>query len=179
MTQAEKSEIAEMGNKLSVLARLRIPMIIAGVVLGAIVFLLIGLGLGQVKLSMERKQYVEKAAAFHQRLKDVENEKKIYEVKVEGLKKLHDLQKKRADELEKKLEEAMQSLSQIQQSIASATASISASPSAKDPAPKQYLRFGNVDCTVGTQAQVSDWKACLKQGRPVRQVEATKPKAAH
>ena len=183
MTQAEKSAVAEPGNKLSVFVRLRIPMIIAGGVLGAIVFLLIGLGLGKVKLSVERKQFTEKAAAFNERLKDAENEKKIYEVKAEGLKKMHDLQKSRADELQKKLEETTQLLSQAQQSIASATASASATSRAKTPEPKQYLRFGNVDCTVGTQAQNNDWKACLKQGRvvsePARQVETAKPKPAH
>lgn len=185
MSQAESSEVQDVVPKVSILTRLRLPLIITGAVLGAFVFLLIGLGLGKTKLSLERKQFAEKVVLFNEQLQVRENDIKIFEQKAENLKKMHEQQKTRADELEKKLEDTAQLLLKAQEAVASATASVSASPSKVDSSPKakQYLRFGNVDCTVGTQLNNDDWKACLQQGRvkdatPAKTVQS-KPKAVH
>ncbi len=166
MSAIKQSVEEVVPTKPALMQRLRLPLIVAGLALGLIMFLLIGVGLGKVKLGLERKQFAEQAAQFKARLADVENEKKLYEVKAEVLKNVVDQQKSHVAELEKKLED----MTAVQQKPASAPASATAASQIKAaasvPKIREYVRFVNADCTLTVGKGSNGWKTCLQQGRP-------------
>lgn len=166
MSEKEHSAPETVSGKAALLQRFRLPLMIGGLAVGMIVFLLIGVGLGKVKLGLERKQFAEQAVQFKARLAEVENEKKLYEVKAEGLKKEADKQKSRADELDIKLTELTLSLQKAESALASATAAAPVKVAASASKTREYVRFGNVDCTLTTGKGSNNWKDCLQQGRP-------------
>ncbi|MDR3412802.1 MAG: hypothetical protein P4L87_17950 [Formivibrio sp.] len=141
---------------------------ISALVIGLIVFLLLGIVLGKAKLTLERKQFAEQTLLFKKQLAEVENEKRVFEVKAEGLKKVIDQQKDQIGALECKLEEASPVFPKTASKQASAAAgSLPVKAVASEPKKREYVRFGNVDCalTTGKGGSIS-WKACLREGLP-------------
>lgn len=169
MSETEASPLPQKISLAERLARFRVPLLIAAVLLGVLLALLAGLGLGRAKLALERKQFVERATQFNEKLAELEKERILFEAKEKSLQQKLMQQASRIDQLEAELAVALQSMQKAQAAAASTSAAQnpdkSAARQASEPV-KRYVRFGNVDCKVTSGKGNHDWQSCLQQGRP-------------
>jgi len=183
MSETEDAEDNLAPGKGALMQRLRLPLMIGGVVVGLLVFLLIGFGLGKAKQALERKQVAEQMLQLKTRMAAIEDQKKLFEVKAEGLAQVIEKQKLQISELEHKLEAESATLAlkaselaSIQVAIPSKVA-IPAKVAASAPKPREYARFGNEECTLLAGKGNESWKACL-QGRTKASAATTAGRAA-
>ncbi len=164
---AEIDEVLHSEKQSISFASLRIPLLVAGLVLGMLLALLAGLSMGRVKLVLERKQFVEQVAMLNQKLTVLENEKSLFDAKEKSLKQKLELQMARAASLEQEIKNAALAKEKSKNEFASSVATQHNASIAPPSLPvKRYVRFGDVDCTVTASHGNQDWQECLKQGRP-------------
>lgn len=170
MSETKDAEDNLAPEKGALMQRLRLPLMIGGVVVGLLVFLLIGFGLGKAKQALERKQVAEQMLQFKTRIAAIEDQKKLFEAKAEGLAQVTEKQKRQIEELEHKLEAQSAALALKASELASIQAAIPpkggtpAKVAASAPKPREYARFGNEECTLLAGKGSESWKECL-QGR--------------
>lgn len=170
-------------EKGALMQRLRLPLMIGGVVVGLLVFLLIGFGLGKAKQALERKQVAEQMLQFKTRIAAIEDQKKLFEAKAEGLAQVTEKQKRQIEELESKLEAQSTALALKASELASIQVAMSpkgaipAKVAASAPKPREYARFGNEECTLLAGKGSESWKECL-QGRTKASAATTAGRAA-
>jgi len=184
-TRAE--EAAGSGRAL-LLKKLRLPLVIVGGVLAAIVFLLIGIWIGSAKRSSDIKQYEERIATAKKQAESAVSEQKVLEVKLEGisgsmkmLKESEESKNQLIARMQEKLECFEQAAAQALAAEQTTTQTAAAKPGARtksESPPKGYVRFGNSSCTLVAGGSSSNWKECLKQGKPVGSAEKKAAPAA-
>lgn len=183
MQEAEKREKAHAeavdGKEgTSLVKRLRLPLMIGGGVLAAIVFLLMGIWIGSAKRNADKKQYEERIVAAKKQAEESVAERKILEAKLDGFsnslkerKESEESKNALITQLQAKLECFEQATSQAlaaEQASAQIASDRSLGAKAKgESSPKRYVRFGNASCTLVAGGGNNNWKDCLKQGKPV------------
>ncbi|MBS1155082.1 MAG: hypothetical protein H6R07_1006 [Proteobacteria bacterium] len=183
MSETKDAEDNLAPGKATLMQRLRLPLMIGGMVVGLLVFLLIGFGLGKAKQALERRQVAEQILQLKTRMAAIEDQKKLFEVKAEGLAQVIEKQKRQIEELEHKLEVENAALALKASEVESIQAAIppqKAAPAkvaASAPKPREYARFGNEECTLLAGKGNESWKACL-QGRTKASPEADSARVA-
>ncbi len=168
-------EFPELAPKVSLMQKLRLPLMIGGGVLAAIVFLLIGIGIGSAKRNADIKGYEERIANMKKRVETSSSEQKILEAKLEGLtsgmkgyKESEESRNALLASLQQKLAcfelAASQALAAEQVALQSGAAKRT---KPGEPATPGYVRFGNSSCTLVAGGGGEGWKECLKQGKSV------------
>lgn len=172
----------------SLLQRFRLPLMIGGGVIALLVFLLIGIMLGSVRLKLERKQFAEQMVVIKQQIEKEQSERKIQEAKVESFRLTAENRKIEIAELSSKLACFEEAASQaaaaelIEQEKKQQEPPVKVEPKSKstvkpkaeEPAKSGYVRFGNASCTLIAGNGSTNWKECLKLGKPV---DGAKPAA--
>lgn len=182
MSERADKEVEEALPPQSPFKQFQLPLMIGGAVLGLIVFMLLGILIGTAKNKIERNKFAAQTVAQKKQLETVDSERNLYMVKSEGLLKEIQLKKDRITELEKQLETIAHN-EQLAASAAQAKASAVATAATKvTTAPeviksKEYVRFGNVDCTLTTGKGSKAWD-CLKQSQAAGMAEKPKEAAA-
>lgn len=174
-TEHHSEEFPELAPKVSLMQKLRLPLMIGGGVLAAIVFLLIGIGIGSTKRNADIKGYEERIANMKKRVETSAGEQKILEAKLEGLtsgmkgyKESEESRNALLASLQQKLAcfelAASQALAAEQVALQSGAAKRTKPGESATPG---YVRFGNASCTLVAGGGGDAWKECLKQGKSV------------
>ncbi len=172
----------------SLMKKLRLPLIIGGSALGAIVLLLVGIWIGTAKRNADMKQYEERAVAAKKQLDISLSEQKVLEAKLEGLSGSLSGQKEREESKNLLITVLQEKLNCFEQAAVQALAAEEAAklggdkkPTMKakiESEPKGYVRFGNSSCTLVAGGSSNGWKDCLKQGKSTGSAEKAKASGA-
>lgn len=182
---SEHAEVEEVAEEPSMLQRFRWPLLAGGIVLGLIVFLLIGMVLGTVRQrSSDRKLLAAQVAAIKQQAKLSEDERKIQAAKAESFRLTADSRKTEIAELRSKLDCIEAAASQVEAAERAKQALLmqeqknqqEAKARAETPTKTGYVRFSNTSCTLVAGKGNASGLECLKQG--VSGNNHTKPAAA-
>lgn len=155
----------ETVEKPSLLRRFRLHLLVAGIAIGMIVSILIGVGLGAAKRNLVGEQYAVQLEQVAELARKAQSERKLLEAKLEGFKHIVESKEKQIDELRRRLvcfeETAAQALVAEEAEKGKSAKKLGKVEAASHP---RYLRFGNASCTlIAGDGKASSWKECLEQ----------------
>lgn len=172
--QSPVAEGVPAGGRAALLQKFRLPLLIIGGLVLALLLLLGGMAIGTAKRSADIKHYQERVAAANKQVEDVLNEQKLLEVKLQGMSESLKLSHQNEPEKKKQLEMLQEKLACYEQAAAQAQAEEQAASSRKQQErgksvaeeKKGYVRFGNTSCTLSAGGSSAGWKSCLNLGQP-------------